>query len=171
MKINVNKLYPILILSLASHIAIAMDTSAQEKICRDIGFKPKTEKFASCVIELVSRNQNAERAQAVQQQSIQNEQAIAEQLRIQNEREAERMRIEQEREAKAAERRKNQALINFGLSLMGGAAQPSRNNRTTCHLQGSYVSGMYKTCNYRCPGGVVPRSIGAADICDLTIAN
>ena len=171
MKIDTNKLYLMLTFSLASHVAIAMDTSAQEKICRDIGFKPKTEKFASCVIELISRNQNIERSQAAQQQSNRNDQAIAEQLRIQNEREAERMRIEQEREAKAAEQRKNQALINFGLSLMGGAAQPSRNNRTTCHLQGSYVSGMYKTCNYRCPGGVVPRSIGAADICDLTIAN
>lgn len=81
------------------------------------------------------------------------------------------MRLEQAREARAAEQRKNQALINFGLSLMGGAAQPMRNNRTTCHFQGSYISGMYQTCNYSCPEGVVPRSIGAADICDLSIKN
>lgn len=168
MKINKNIIYSILILSLASHNAFALDTSVQEKICADIGFKPKTEKFGSCVIELISRNQNTERAQAAQQ-SNRNDQAIAEQLRIQNERESERMRQEQERVTKAAEQRKNQALINFGLSLMGGAAQPSRNNRTTCHLQGSFISGMYKTCNYRCPGGVVPRSVGAADICELSI--
>ena len=164
MKINKNIIYSILILSLASHNAFALDTSVQEKICVDIGFKPKTEKFASCVIELVSRNQNLERAQAARQQSNRNDEAIAEQLRIQNEREAERLRLEQEREAKAAEQRKNQALINFGLSLMGGAGQPSRKNRTTCFLEGSYISGMYQTCNYSCPGGIVPRSIAAIDI-------
>lgn len=168
MKIDKNIIYSILILTLSSNNVFALDTSTQEKICIEIGFKPKTEKFGSCVIELISRNQNTERAQAAQQ-SNRNDQAIAEQLRIQNERESERMRQEQERVTKAAEQRKNQALINFGLSLMGGAAQPSRNNRTTCHLQGSFISGMYKTCNYRCPGGVVPRSVGAADICELSI--
>ena len=58
MKIDTNNLYLIMILSFASHFAVAMDTSAQEKICTDIGFKPKTEKFGSCVIELISRNKN-----------------------------------------------------------------------------------------------------------------
>jgi hypothetical protein len=60
-KINTNKLYLILILSFASHVAVAMDTSAQEKICIDIGFKPKTEKFGSCVIELMSRKQSEQK--------------------------------------------------------------------------------------------------------------
>ena len=35
--------------------AFAIDTSAEEKTCRDIGFKPKTEKFAECVLELYGR--------------------------------------------------------------------------------------------------------------------
>jgi len=33
----------------------AVDTSAEEKTCTEIGFKPKTEKFGNCVLELYSR--------------------------------------------------------------------------------------------------------------------
>jgi hypothetical protein len=64
MKIDKNIIYSILILSLAPHVAVAMDTSVQEKICIDIGFKPKTEKFGSCVIELISRNKNEQQVTA-----------------------------------------------------------------------------------------------------------
>ena len=34
----------------------AIDTSAEEKTCLDIGFKRKTEAFGNCVIELAGRN-------------------------------------------------------------------------------------------------------------------
>lgn len=39
---------------LATQVA-AIDTSAEEKTCAEIGFKPKTEKFGNCVVELYSR--------------------------------------------------------------------------------------------------------------------
>jgi hypothetical protein len=35
--------------------AQAMDTSKEEQVCVDIGFKRKTEAFGSCVVEMVSR--------------------------------------------------------------------------------------------------------------------
>lgn len=33
----------------------ALDTSSEEASCKEIGFKPKTEKFAKCVLELYER--------------------------------------------------------------------------------------------------------------------
>jgi hypothetical protein len=41
-----------------SAYADVRDTSKEEAICRDIGFKPKTQEFGDCVIELVSRGNN-----------------------------------------------------------------------------------------------------------------
>jgi len=43
------------LLSIVAFPALAIDTSAEEKTCREIGFKPKTEKFANCVLELYER--------------------------------------------------------------------------------------------------------------------
>jgi hypothetical protein len=36
-------------------VAHALDTSVEEFTCKEIGFKPKTEKFANCVLELYER--------------------------------------------------------------------------------------------------------------------
>lgn len=45
-----------LLLSIIAWPALAIDTSAEEKACREIGFKPKTEKFVNCVLELHERS-------------------------------------------------------------------------------------------------------------------
>ncbi len=153
------------------------DGSEGDLWCKSHGIKPTSRDYKECrrqIDQLLEKRREIEALRAQQhQQAIDDARARAEERRIQNEREEERMRREDEREARAEQRRKNQALINLGIGLMGGAAAPSqgrsRSMTTLCHLQGSYISGMYKTCNYRCPGGVVPRSIGAAEICDLSI--
>ena len=36
--------------------ALAIDTLAEEKTCQEIGFKPKTDKFVNCVLELYERS-------------------------------------------------------------------------------------------------------------------
>lgn len=41
--------------SLLGTQVVAIDTSAEEKTCAEIGFKPKTERFGNCVVELYSR--------------------------------------------------------------------------------------------------------------------
>jgi len=50
---------PLKILAIATYLAgksaLAVDTVTEEKTCAEIGFKPKTEKFASCVLELYDR--------------------------------------------------------------------------------------------------------------------
>ncbi len=48
-------LYISLVLCVVAWPSHAIDTSAEEKICSEIGFKPKTEKFGNCVVELFSR--------------------------------------------------------------------------------------------------------------------
>lgn len=42
-------------MALTASPCFASDTSREEKTCRDIGFKPKTEKYAGCVLELYGR--------------------------------------------------------------------------------------------------------------------
>lgn len=44
-----------LLLGVIAWPTFAIDTSAEEKTCREIGFKPKTEKYANCVLELYER--------------------------------------------------------------------------------------------------------------------
>jgi len=49
------------------------------------------------------------------------------------------------------------------------AATPSYG--LTCFAAASQVNGLYRNCAYRCgAGGVVYRTIGAADICPVTTA-
>lgn len=43
------------LLSLFSYNSISKDFGKFEKICKEIGFKPKTEAFGECVLELVER--------------------------------------------------------------------------------------------------------------------
>lgn len=45
----------IILLAFLANSAFAIDTSAEEATCAEIGFKRKTESFANCVLELVSR--------------------------------------------------------------------------------------------------------------------
>ena len=44
-----------LFLAFAASSGYALDTSAEEAMCKEIGFKPKTEKYANCVLELYER--------------------------------------------------------------------------------------------------------------------
>jgi len=55
-KVDISKKYMLILLLLVNATtSIAIDTSEQEKACSEIGFKKKTEAFANCVLELVSR--------------------------------------------------------------------------------------------------------------------
>lgn len=55
-----------LVLAFAAGTAYALDTSAEEAMCKEIGFKPKTEKYANCVLELYERKSKAAPAASAQ---------------------------------------------------------------------------------------------------------
>jgi hypothetical protein len=57
-----------LILGFAAWSSYALDTSAEEAMCKEIGFKPKTEKYASCVLELYERKSKASSGAMTQSQ-------------------------------------------------------------------------------------------------------
>ena len=40
---------------------------------------------------------------------------------------------------------------------------------STCFSQGEFTSGLYKTCSYNCPGGLVTRTFSSTTICPLSI--
>lgn len=50
------KILLLIIFALSPSIVFALDTSKEEAICVDIGFKKKTEAYANCVLELLDRN-------------------------------------------------------------------------------------------------------------------
>ena len=45
----------------------------------------------------------------------------------------------------------------------------SANYGAYCFAQGSFVSGMYKTCLYQCPNGTVSITIAAHQMCPFSI--
>jgi len=55
-----------LFLAFAASSGYALDTSAEEAMCKEIGFKPKTEKYANCVLELYERKSKAAQATSAQ---------------------------------------------------------------------------------------------------------
>jgi len=50
----------------------AIDTTADEKTCSEIGFKRKTEPFANCVLELIQRKTGRNTVQSVSNQTVSN---------------------------------------------------------------------------------------------------
>lgn len=62
---NKKLLFLVLVLLVHSSNGIAIDTSKEEAICYDIGFKPKTENFGNCVLELVNRKNKSQQAKAL----------------------------------------------------------------------------------------------------------
>jgi len=54
-------------------VAYAIDTTADEKTCSEIGFKRKTEPFANCVLELIQRKGGSRNTvQSVSNQTVSN---------------------------------------------------------------------------------------------------
>ena len=77
MRVTFIKLINSLLVSLSIFgYAYALDTSEEEKICVEIGFKRKTESFGNCVLELVQRKgyqSNRQSSQTTSQSFISND--------------------------------------------------------------------------------------------------
>jgi len=135
-----------LLLGVIAWPALAINTSAEEKTCREIGFKPKTEKYANCVLELYERrgagsltsNDTSPDDQACRKYGYkrgtsgyadclrQIDMARQEHEQRQREYQAQLARYEEEKraheEAVAAERRRRMgaAMMQYGLGLASG---------------------------------------------------
>jgi hypothetical protein len=64
--LKMSKVYLSLLCLFLTTSAFALDTSVEEFTCKEIGFKPKTEKFANCVLELYERKSKGSSATAGQ---------------------------------------------------------------------------------------------------------
>jgi hypothetical protein len=175
--------------------SIAADLSIYKKVCSEIGFKTGTEKHGGCVLKLLSR---AEQKQQLVRQKISKDQEKIQtrtnQRRIeQRQREilASQRRIEElnrqrvvaaqraaQKAAKEAKRqRRLDGLTQFfqGMAIMNGS-QPSRSNNSRGsgssgpgYLNRQYVSGHNRICVYSQMGSQRVRTIGAGDICPITL--
>lgn len=67
---------------------------------------------------------------------------------------------------------KNQQLLETGVNMLQDSQQqamPSTN--VTCFGKGEWTSGHYKNCLYDCVGSEIVKTIGATQLCPLTIQN
>lgn len=74
-----------------------------------------------------------------------------------------------EDDAREARVRQGLELLNLSVGLMSNGRTNSANS-DTCYHTNDAVSGLYRTCYYKCPTGVVTSTVGAAEICPLSRA-
>lgn len=144
------------------------DTLAQEydsfdeakSICERIGFAPKTTKYQECVLELNDRAQGQASNRTPPTWRIAPQQSVTPLPSL----------------ARPAENTATDYLelaidaLNFAAGKTGEPTQSGVHQRgVVCVLQSGIQSGLYRNCLYRCPGGQVSRSTGAATICPISI--
>lgn len=168
-----------LLLSVVALPVLAIDTSAEEKTCREIGFKPKTEKFANCVLELYDRrggqtvtSSNAmgdgsqddqtcqryglrpgqpEYGNCRMQIDMAKQQVSREQARYQQELAA----YEQDKKEKEAQRRREQGLkqLQLGLGMMSGQVTLDDIGRSSLGLPPAPRPPQFQSQTIRLPNG------------------
>lgn len=66
-----------------------------------------------------------------------------------------------------------QALQGAGAAMRSHTPEPAYGSAPSlgaiCYSTAEWTSGLYKTCAYNCPGGTVTRTLGAADLCPITV--
>ena len=81
---------------------------------------------------------------------------------------------EWEMNARAAQQRQSQALMQLGNQISTMGTQNTNTNSswgsgTTCMKAGEYTQGLNKVCQYSCTGSGHAITIGAAQLCPLTV--
>lgn len=75
-------------------------------------------------------------------------------------------------------RQASQQMMNQGLSLMqqsqpytlnGNNSDSSWGSGTTCFKKGEYTQGLNKVCQYSCTGSAHAITVGAAQLCPITV--
>jgi TPR repeat protein len=130
------------------------DGTQADVLCRNRNLKTWTSEYSNCRIQVEA--------------DIKIKEQRALEFQRQNEIQAE---IARRREAKFKEEQRDEALLRF-LGALAGAGAPSRYSAPQpqgCFLNSSVVSGMYRNCIYRCVAGNVSRTVGAAELCPLSI--
>jgi len=137
----------------------------KKSLCAKIGFEDNSESMANCVFQLMmDENEKKlldEKNTTIAEANKKKEEELKRQTMI----------IEQEiiRQKKAAQGAAiDQFLINLGI-IFGGTHNSSRGSGQTCFKQGEYTQGMNKVCQYSCTGSGYAITIGATQICPLSV--
>jgi hypothetical protein len=139
MRIDIIKIINLALLFSVCSYANALDTSSEEKICSEIGFKRKTEAFGNCVLELAERNTNTQPssnpddatckkygfksgttdyAKCRQQIDLAREQANQQRLKYEEEQRIYNAQVEEQK--KQRQKAASMALLGMGLGMMSG---------------------------------------------------
>jgi hypothetical protein len=139
-----------------AYVEIEFEKQVAEKkeYCKTIGYKDGTLEMSECALELISNDANIEAA-----------------------------RIEAEAKARAnksyskIDNVPKKSSINWSLlmsslnqlnnSLYGGGSMSSTS--TTCFSSGEYTKGMSKVCQYSCVGSAHAITVGAAQMCPVSV--
>ncbi len=165
------KITNLAIVCLMSASVCAFDTSSEEKICSDIGFKRKTEAFGNCVLDLLERNKSSslaandpddatckkygfrqgtsDYAKCRQQIDMAKQQANQDRLRF--EEEQRRYKAQLEEQKRQRERAAGMAMLGMGLGMMSGQSPGNYSNYSA--TPPSPPQNMNRT--YVLPGGKI----------------
>ena len=103
----------------------AEDLTSFKKTCSEIGFKPGTEKYGECVLELVRRTKTEKPSQAIQDNTVQ-EAEIERQIQALAREQARQQALYKqllEEQKKALDFERGQRLIELGLGIAQGGAR------------------------------------------------
>ena len=142
------KIYSILFVFTIAISANAADISKYETTCTDIGFKKKTEAYADCVLELISRDRRHDKEQELtKQKAFEQEQIIKLQKEAQAKQQLEQQQLTelQRRQALAQEQARQQqdsangaaALLYILNSGVQGYNQSHRQTNCNSHWVGN----------------------------------
>ena len=130
-----------------------------KKQCKEIGFTPKTENFANCILKLIEleeirnaalleSNSRASLETKIQEQATDIQNKIAE-------------------EAKASRDQKAWETL-LGLSMgSGGILNSPTSNSTSCFKSSETTSGLSKICYYNCGGTTRALNVNSTQLCPL----
>ena len=143
----------------------AQKLANNKKRCEEIGFTPKTESFAKCVLKLIELAEIRESALIESRSRASLEAEMQEQ----------QMEIQDQIAAEAKASRDQQAWgVLLGMTLGSGILDSSSgglfsSSTVSCNKTGETTSGTNKICYYNCMGSTKTINVGSMQFCPINI--
>ena len=130
-----------------------------QKMCEEIGFTPKTENFANCILKLIELDE-------IRQAAILESESRAS-LETKMQKQAIEIQKQIAEESKASRDQKAWEIL-LGLSMGNSSIlnSPTSNSRT-CFKSSETTSGLSKICYYNCGGTTRALNVNSTQLCPL----
>ena len=136
----------------------AQKLEENQKRCEEIGFVPKTDNFANCILKLIELD-------AIRQAALLDSKSRAS-LEAKIQEQAADIQNKIAEEAKASRDQKAWATL-LGMTTGNSILSPSTSNSTQCFKSGETSSSLSKICYYNCGGITKALNVNSTQLCPL----